>query len=158
MVAGSERALLPYGLRAQAPLVPHNDCGRAPDLDGSARAGKQGALGAGHRMDLWTIGGIILAILFALVAGRVLLRRMRFRRLARKYDSDAVAADIVARRIWQGMSEEQLAESWGRPADIDTRVTKTKASATWKYEHLGGNRYGQRVSIENGVVTGWEIK
>ncbi len=109
-------------------------------------------------MDLWTIGGIILAILFALVAGRILLRRMRFRALARKYDSDAIAADIMAKKIWQGMTEEQLAESWGRPADVDLKVLKTKATATWKYKHLGGNRYAQRISIENGVVTGWEFK
>lgn len=109
-------------------------------------------------MDLWTIGGIILAILFALLAGRIFLRRMRFRALARKYDSDAIAADLMARKIWQGMTEEQLADSWGKPADVDVKVMKTKSTAIWKYNHLGGHRYAQRVMIESGLVTGWEFK
>ena len=109
-------------------------------------------------MDLWTIVLILVAALLLYVTARVLLRRMCYRSLARKYDSDQIAADIIARKIWQGMSEEQLVDSWGRPADIDTKVLKTKTTATWKYGHLGANRYKDRVKVEDGVVTGWELK
>jgi hypothetical protein len=28
----------------------------------------------------------------------------------------------------------------------------------WKYNHSGGNRYGLRITIENGEVIGWDKK
>ena len=69
-----------------------------------------------------------------------------------------IAEKIVARKVWQGMTSEQLEESWGKPLDIDDSVLKTKTKAVWKYGYISKNRYRQKVIIENGTVIGWENK
>jgi hypothetical protein len=35
---------------------------------------------------------------------------------------------------------------------------KTKRREIWKYGRMGGNRYSLRVTLEQGVVVGWEEK
>jgi hypothetical protein len=60
--------------------------------------------------------------------------------------------------FWQGQSKEQLLDSLGRPADIDQKVMKTKVKEIWKYNQMGVNRFGLRISIENNVVIGWDQK
>jgi hypothetical protein len=64
----------------------------------------------------------------------------------------------MAGRVWQGATEEMLVESLGRPVDVDERVMKSKTRHVFKYNQLGKNRYGLRVTLENGVVVGWEDK
>jgi hypothetical protein len=82
--------------------------------------------------------------------------RQRRESLISKYGTEQIADDIMAHRIWQGMTAEQLADSWGRPEDVDQKVYKQKTSETWKYGRIGKNRYRQRVFTENGVVVGWQ--
>lgn len=48
--------------------------------------------------------------------------------------------------------------AWGKPADLDEVVMKTKTKAEMKYDQKGKNRFGTRVYIENGSVVGWETK
>jgi hypothetical protein len=60
--------------------------------------------------------------------------------------------------FWQGQTQEQLLDSLGRPADTDTKVLKTKTKEIWKYNRVGKNRFGLRVTVENGVVVGWDKK
>jgi len=85
-------------------------------------------------------------------------RRRRREALIAKYGSEQVADDIISRKVWQGMTSEQLMDSWGQPQDVDKKVYKQKTNETWKYGRTGKNRYSQRVFIENGVVVGWEQK
>jgi hypothetical protein len=67
------------------------------------------------------------------------------------------AADrILARQVWQGMTDEQLIESWGLPADKDTEIKRTTTKETWKYGQTGKNRFRNRVYLENGIVIGWK--
>lgn len=71
--------------------------------------------------------------------------------------------DSLARAIWdgvliQGMPEECLTEFLGVPEAADQKVMKEKRSSTLKYRPMGGNRFGLRVYVENGLVVGWEEK
>ena len=84
--------------------------------------------------------------------------RQRRENLIAKFGSEEIADAIIAQKIWQGMSSEQLLESWGWPADKDTKVFKQKTSETWKYNQIGKNRFSRRVFLENGAVVGWEQK
>jgi membrane protein implicated in regulation of membrane protease activity len=68
------------------------------------------------------------------------------------------ATRILAGDIWLGQTEEQLRESLGDPVDLDEKVLKTKTKNVWKYDQVGVNRFKTRVTIENGVVTGWDRK
>jgi hypothetical protein len=35
---------------------------------------------------------------------------------------------------------------------------KTKTKEVWKYHQRGANRYGLKITLENGRVVGWENK
>ncbi len=60
--------------------------------------------------------------------------------------------------LWQGETAEQLRESLGNPADTDEKVLKTKTKEIWKYRPTARSRFGLKVTLDDGVVTGWEQK
>jgi hypothetical protein len=98
----------------------------------------------------------IAVVLIALVVIVKLLRYMiRRKQLVQKYGRE-IGLRILRRTVWQGMSSEQLVDSWGSPADIDHLVYKTKTKETWKYHQTGKNRFKDRVYLEGGVVVGWK--
>jgi hypothetical protein len=76
-------------------------------------------------------------------------------RLVAKYGEEA-ADRILARQVWQGMTDEQLIESWGIPADKDSEIKRAKTKETWKYGQTGRNRFSNGVFLENGIVIGWK--
>ena len=76
-------------------------------------------------------------------------------RLVARYGAE-IADRILARIVWQGMTEEQLLESRGDPADKDYEVRKSVTKETWKYGQTGKNRFSNRIFLENGIVTGWK--
>jgi uncharacterized protein len=94
------------------------------------------------------VGGLYFAVKIANAARRKQV-------LIAKY-GDATAARILARQIWQGMTEEQLVDSWGRPVEIGSEVLRTKTKQIWKYGRTGKNRFRERVTVENGMVSGWK--
>jgi hypothetical protein len=102
---------------------------------------------------------VVLFILGAAIGGiavvRNITRRKRRERLVAAYGEEA-ADRILARQVWQGMTDEQLIESWGLPADKDSEIKRTTAKETWKYNQTGKNRFRDRVYLENGVVIGWK--
>ena len=77
------------------------------------------------------------------------------RDLSTRFGSE-IAKLIMSGSIHQGMTEEMVIESWGRPADIDKEVLKTKTRQTWKYNQMGTNRFRDRVLFEDGIVVGWK--
>jgi hypothetical protein len=99
---------------------------------------------------------------FALIAARsIMSARARKRRrevLMAKYGDAYIVDGILAKRIWVGMTREQLADSRGKPADIGDKRLKTKTVETWKYYPAGQNRFRSRMTVENGVVIGWDEK
>lgn len=82
-------------------------------------------------------------------------RASRAEHLARKYANSPFINDILRGTIRQGMTEEQVVDSWGPPAAKDRRVLKTKVVDTLKYAQTGSRSFRQQVKIENGFVVGW---
>ncbi|MDA9474740.1 hypothetical protein XI03_09545 [Bradyrhizobium sp. CCBAU 65884] len=102
---------------------------------------------------------VILFVVGAIIGGIAVLnnvrRRARRQRLVAKY-GEQIADMIIARQVWQGMTEEQLVEAWGAPVDRDYEVKKAKTKETWKYGQTGKNRFSNRVYLEDGIVIGWK--
>lgn len=102
---------------------------------------------------------IFLAICIgAFFAIKGYLDQKRRERLMDKYNDAEIVERIMKKVIWQGMSQEQLVDSWGRPAAIDQKLYKTKTTDIFKYNQTGKNRFSSRVRVENGTVVGWEKK
>jgi uncharacterized protein YecT (DUF1311 family) len=105
---------------------------------------------------------IVGAIIGAIVVYNNIKRREEERRraaekqrLVTKYGAE-IADRILAQVVWQGMTEEQLLESRGSPADKDYEIRKAISKETWKYGQIGKNRFSKRIFLENGIVTGWK--
>jgi hypothetical protein len=58
---------------------------------------------------------------------------------------------IIERKIWMGMSKDQLVKSWGRPNDINRTVGSWGSHEQWVY-----GDFGPYVYVENGTVTSWQ--
>jgi uncharacterized protein YecT (DUF1311 family) len=110
------------------------------------------------RSDDNNFASMTLLIVFVLGAAIVLKKfsaMRRKQRLVAKYGGE-IAALIVARKVWQGMTEEQLTESWGVPVDLGHEIIRANIKETWKYGQTGKNRFNNRVYLENGIVIGWK--
>lgn len=68
------------------------------------------------------------------------------------------APRIIAREVWQGATREMIEAAHGPPCDVDEKVMKTKTRQILKYRPAGKNRYELKITLENGVVVGWEGK
>lgn len=75
-----------------------------------------------------------------------------------KYPDPEVHNKIINQEIWMGETKEMVIDSLGKPQDIDTKVTKTKTVEVIKYNRAGANRYNTKITIENGLVAGWDVK
>lgn len=82
-------------------------------------------------------------------------RRLRF--LVNKH-GDEIGKKLFQQLVWQGETEEQLRDSLGAPMDIDTQVMKSKSREIWKYRQTSANRYALKITLENGVVVGWDSR
>lgn len=102
------------------------------------------------------VGGAIIAVLF--VIGKAVVAANRAKAIYDKYGRTTLAEKIIAKTIWVGETASELRDSLGAPNDTDEKVLKTKTKVIWKYQHRGGNRYGLRITVENGVVVGWDEK
>ncbi|MDD2660259.1 MAG: hypothetical protein PHY54_11375 [Methylococcales bacterium] len=99
---------------------------------------------------------ILIAIgLAALLSGH---DNKRQEALLAKYNNAEVVDLIIKKSIWQSQTSEQLRDSLGQPSEIDRKVMKTKTREVWKYFKTGKRRFALRVTLENGVVVGWDKK
>jgi hypothetical protein len=105
---------------------------------------------------------VVIVVIVLIIAGvaisRHLATKRRRARLLDRYGNLQIVEDIMAKKVWQGMTKEQLLESWGQPADQGQKVMKTKTTTTYKYNQTGRNRFRSRVTLENDVVVGWQQK
>lgn len=83
---------------------------------------------------------------------------LRLSYLIEKYGDTQLVSRIMSGAIWETMTSEQLYDSVGQPEAVDQKYLKNKSREVWKYDHLGANRYGLRVTLENGLVVGWDSK
>ncbi len=75
-----------------------------------------------------------------------------------KYGDEKLVDRLMKGMFWQGQLKGELIDSIGKPLDIDQKVLKTKTKEVWKYNKTGKNRYGLKVTLENGEVVGWDKK
>lgn len=78
--------------------------------------------------------------------------------LVEKYDDQSIVRAILKGKIWEGMTAAQLFDSAGEPEAIDQKYMKDKSREVWKYDHEVSNRYLLRVTLENGLVVGWDSR
>lgn len=71
---------------------------------------------------------------------------------------EQVAQRMLNERLWQGQTAVELADSLGGPQVIDRKMLATRRREIWKYYPQGANRYRLRVTLDDGIVTGWESK
>ena len=103
-----------------------------------------------------------VVLIVGLIVATVLYKRKKHNDrvwyLTEKYNDQAIVDRIIAGYFWQGQTEEQLIDSIGHPLSKDSKVLKSVVRQVWKYNQLGKNRYGLRVTVENGFVVGWDNK
>lgn len=85
-------------------------------------------------------------------------QQQRLAELRAKYGSEAIVQSIVHGQHWQGQTEEQLRDALGSPVEVDDKRLKTLRREIWKYQKTGVNRFRLRITLENGVVVGWDQK
>ncbi len=101
------------------------------------------------------LAAVVGLALFALAIGMWGYRRRR-QHLIEKYGDAEIARRLMKGVLWQGETAEQVRESLGEPADIDQKVLKTKTKEVWKYRPTARNRFGLKITLDDGVVAGWE--
>jgi hypothetical protein len=104
------------------------------------------------------IVGLIIAFFAMVAVFNAIAAKNRRGRIYAKYGRGQIADAIISKTVWVGETEQQLEDSLGRPYDTDEKVLKTKRKVIWKYQHRGGNRFGLRITVENGLVVGWDEK
>jgi len=107
---------------------------------------------------MYVVGGGAIAVFLLRTGARLAMNAARRKRMMEKYGDPQIVDLIMAEKICQGMTREQLHDSWGKPDDIAERLLKTKKVETFKYTKLGRNRFANRVEVENGVVVGWQTR
>jgi hypothetical protein len=108
----------------------------------------------------WIVVAILLLVAAAVlvIVARALAKRSRYARLLAKYGDEKLVDALLTQTIWQGMTAEQLRDSWGEPASVEQKVMKTKVKEVFKYKPVGKNRFRDKVTLEDGVIVGWDQK
>ena len=106
---------------------------------------------------LWVMAIGLVAVLIYGIA-KSFQDAARKKEIYGKYGRTALAERIISKTIWVGETAEQLVDSFGRPVAVDDHVLKTKRKETWKYYQTGQNRFALRITVENGIVVGWDKK
>ena len=107
-------------------------------------------------MDLSQIIAAAIAIAVLVVAFCIWGYRQRRKHLVEKYGDPEIAHRMMKGIIWQGETREQLLESLGKPVDTDEKVLKTKTKEIWKYHRTARNRFGLKVTLDDGIVVAWD--
>ena len=95
--------------------------------------------------------GLVFMVV-AIAATRPDRSRKRRVRLEAKYATSPHLRTIVEGKIVAGMTEAEVVDAWGKPAQRTHQVLKTKTKDVLRF---GSGRYASRVTLENGRVVGW---
>lgn len=87
-----------------------------------------------------------------------LLETARREHIASKYQDPEIVERLISKTPWKGQPAEMVIDSFGEPLKKDTKALKTKTSETWKYSKIREGSYAVRITLEEGVVTSWDIK
>ena len=78
--------------------------------------------------------------------------------LTNKYRDPNVVHALLNGQYWVGQHHEQLRDALGPPIAIDHKNMATRQRQIWKYQQTGVNRFGLRITLDDGVVTTWDSK
>jgi hypothetical protein len=78
--------------------------------------------------------------------------------LMNKYRDPNMVQALLVGQYWVGQHHEQLRDALGPPAAIDRKNMATRQREIWKYQQTGVNRYGLRITLDDGIVTTWDSK
>lgn len=107
----------------------------------------------------WQIpAAVVAAFLLLVLLMKIAKKRARVRYLRDKYQDEGIVQDILAKRFWIGQTAEQLTDSLGPAVATDHKFLKNKNRDIWKYNRHGVNRFGLRITVEDGYVTAWDKK
>ena len=108
----------------------------------------------------WIVAAVLLLVAAAVLVfvARSLAKNSRYAKLMAKYGDEKLVHALITQTIWQGMTTEQLKDSWGEPMAVEQKVMKTKVREVYKYKPLGRNRFRDKVTLEDGLITGWDQK
>ncbi len=110
------------------------------------------------------VTGLVPALIICVIAIGLLIwfkhnqMETRLAYLRDKYRDETTVQGIIQHHFWEGQTSEQLIDSLGNPVTIDLKVLKAKRREIWKYNQAGVNRYGLRITLEEGRVVGWDQK
>ena len=83
-------------------------------------------------------------------------RQSRLARLISRYNDSEIAKCVFHHEIWLGQTDQQLLDSRGTPAGIDHGLLGAREREVWKYGPRDTGGYRLRITLEDGVVTGWQ--
>jgi len=75
-----------------------------------------------------------------------------------KYGDANLVEKILKGSIWAGQTKDELLDALGQPEGVDSKLMKTRSREIWKYTRKGKNRFGLRVTLDNGRVATWDSK
>lgn len=85
-------------------------------------------------------------------------RARRLSYLIEKYQDEETVRRIMEQTVWEGMTSAQLFDALGKPEAVDQKYLKKASREVWKYLPMGTNRYAAKITLENGLVVGWDFK
>ena len=101
---------------------------------------------------------IIVVVVGGVIALNIYLTAQRRKYLMEKYQDAGLVERLMRRIFWEGQTAGQLLDSLGRPVEIDRKVMKSRTREIWKYNRRTKTRFGLRITVEDGVVVGWDKK
>jgi len=80
--------------------------------------------------------------------------------LLKQFNDTQLVDRIMDKTLVLGDTIPIVEAMFGKPNDIEKKVSKTKTKEIWKYQKYGdrSNSYSLKITIENNKVTGWEDK
>ena len=101
---------------------------------------------------------VIIAVLVLIGYLSHLADKAKRKKLMLKYNDENLVERLMKQEFWQGQTSQQLLDSIGKPESVHTQVLKTKTKEIWKYNRVKSNQFGLKITIENGIVVGWDQK
>lgn len=118
----------------------------------------QGIIHATDSPEGWMFILLIVGMIFLVFVLKAAAKRKKLEYLTDKYGNAQIADNIFNHRFWHGQTAEQLVDSLGNPYGVDRKLLKTMKREVWKYNPRGVNRYGLRITLDNGIVSSWDHK